>query len=82
MSNFRYDHNLFRLNKSKELICRHTVIYSNRPLKEWAIRTVVRATTEKGFSVSELKRALKRDVGFHGISYGNDAGSLTVVHVY
>ena len=82
MKSFRYDHNLFRLNKSKELICRHTVIYSAHPLNEWSIRQVVRAATEKGFSISVLKRALKRDVSFHGISYGNDAGSLTVVSIY
>jgi hypothetical protein len=82
MSNFRYDRNRFALNKAKELVSHHVAIHSVRPLHEWAIKEVVRAASEKGFSVAELKRALRREIKFYGINYADDAGSLVVVHVY
>ena len=82
MNKFRYDRNKFGLNKSKELISHHIAIYSTRPLHEWAIAKIVKASTERGFSILDLKRVLKRDISAYGMSYAGDAGSLTVVHVY
>jgi tRNA(Ile)-lysidine synthase TilS/MesJ len=82
MSNFRYDRNRFALNKAKELVNHHVVIHSIRPLKEWAIKEVVKAASEKGISILELKQALRKDIRFYGINYADDAGSLVVVHVY